>query len=520
MEVEKFPLNGIQNRTQKILAAIGEGLYERQEVIALGFLSAIAGESLFMLGPPGVGKSMVARRMKHAFQGGTSFEYLMNRFSTPDEIFGPISITRLSKEDKFERLTENYLPGASVVFLDEIWKAGPSIQNALLTVINEKLYRNGEQEVKVKLQGLVSASNELPANDEGLEALWDRFLVRYYVDRIMDDDNFFEMITSNTETEMQLAPELTIREEEIEQWSDSIDTIHVPAEVLDVIAIIRKYIEKYNQETAAGTNEQPELYVSDRRWRKIVRLMRTSAFLNERKEVDLTDCFLISFCIWNSPDQLDMVKSWVGQAISKHGITRKYNLSSVQRQIEQLKEQTQDKSREEKLINVEVPLLVDSRFFKLEGFPSDYNLMLRADFELLGGGMTDTKLYASYGGFKNYDVARLSTHEIEVRLGKDYKKFKLKSKIEQQKRFLPKRPDEESYSTLNRQIKDMLQYLDQVAEKLDLQRREFPQQVPNIFVDNSWRQVLESSMNDTLRQVVEYKMEVQKLRQDLVEVYG
>lgn len=108
----------------------------------------------------------------------------MNRFSTPDEIFGPVSISQLKDQDKYERIVNNYLPSATVVFLDEIWKAGPSIQNALLTVLNEKLYRNGEQEIKVPMKALISASNELPNKGEGLEALWDRFLVRLIVDSV------------------------------------------------------------------------------------------------------------------------------------------------------------------------------------------------------------------------------------------------------------------------------------------------------------------------------------------------
>jgi len=172
----------VKQRIQKLLQELNTGIYEKEEVMALSLLSAVAGESIFLLGAPGVAKSLIARRLKYAFEGGKAFEYLMSRFSTPDEIFGPVAISKLKNEDKYERVVENYLPSADVVFLDEIWKAGPSIQNALLTVINEKKYRNGAQEIDIPMKALISASNELPAKNEGLEALWDRFLVRLEVE--------------------------------------------------------------------------------------------------------------------------------------------------------------------------------------------------------------------------------------------------------------------------------------------------------------------------------------------------
>ncbi len=186
----------IKERVTAILSGMKQGTFERDEALALSLLSALAGESIFLLGLPGVGKSMIARRLKLAFDKALVFEYLMSRFSTPDEIFGPVSISKLKDEDSYERMTAGYLPDADVVFLDEIWKAGPAIQNSLLTVLNEKIYLNGNHELQLPLKGIIAASNELPAKDEGLEALWDRFLIRYVVDPIMDKQNFLRLLSS------------------------------------------------------------------------------------------------------------------------------------------------------------------------------------------------------------------------------------------------------------------------------------------------------------------------------------
>ena len=289
----------IKPRIKTLLEQLNEGIYEKEEVIALALLSSIAGESIFLLGPPGVAKSLIARRLKYAYEDAKVFEYLMSRFSTPDEIFGPVSISKL-KNDKYERIIENYLPSASVVFLDEIWKAGPSIQNALLTILNEKIYRNGAEESDVPIKALISASNELPAKDQGLEALWDRFLVRLVVMGIEDRKKFNEMIAMpSVSFEDRLSGKIT--DEDYKKWSKEIDNINIPDNVFNVIHVIRNYIEQHNQKEE---NDDSKLYVSDRRWRKIMRLLRTSAFLNGRTEVDLMDCFLIKHCIWNDEKKL------------------------------------------------------------------------------------------------------------------------------------------------------------------------------------------------------------------------
>ena len=184
----------MKERFELLLREMNRGIYEKETEISLSLLAALAGESIILLGPPGVAKSMVARQLKTAFRDAQSFEYLMSRFSTPDEIFGPVSIQKLKTSDTYERAVKGYLPTADVVFLDEIWKAGPAIQNTLLTVINEKIFRNGNREMHLPLKLLVAASNELPAKGEGLEALWDRFVIRIESRPIKLEKNFRAML--------------------------------------------------------------------------------------------------------------------------------------------------------------------------------------------------------------------------------------------------------------------------------------------------------------------------------------
>lgn len=290
----------MKERIQALLQEMNRGIYEKETEVMLALLAAIAGESIIILGPPGVAKSMVARRLKSAFRDARSFEYLMSRFSTPDEIFGPVSISLLKSSDKYERTIDGYLPTADVVFLDEIWKAGPAIQNTLLTVINEKLFRNGEKEIHLPLKLLVAASNELPAQGEGLEALWDRFLIRVETGCIKKLDCFNQMLLDDNDGDATCDSKWQITDREYADWTKQIQGVAVADSVLDCIHVIRKALGAV---TLSNSDERRQVYVSDRRWKKIVKLLRTSAFLQDRKEVDMTDLLPIYHCLWNEPDE-------------------------------------------------------------------------------------------------------------------------------------------------------------------------------------------------------------------------
>lgn len=319
-------------RFKQLLGEMNRGIYEKETEISLSLLAALAGESIILLGPPGVAKSMVARQLKTAFREAQSFEYLMSRFSTPDEIFGPVSIQKLKTSDTYERAVEGYLPTADVVFLDEIWKAGPAIQNTLLTVINEKIFRNGNREMHLPLKLLVAASNELPAKGEGLEALWDRFVIRIESRPIKLEKNFRAMLLE-VKSEEQRASEVKSEErgvkeqssaaegkansnaitaEEYAGWTERIDKIGVKIEVLDAISAIRKSLRAVNVDETA---ERRNIYVSDRRWKNIVRLLRTSAFMQDREEVDICDLLPIYHCLWQEPEERDAIRNIVIRAL-------------------------------------------------------------------------------------------------------------------------------------------------------------------------------------------------------------
>ena len=294
--------------------AMSAGAYERDEVIGLSLLAALSGESIFLLGVPGVGKSMVARRLKMAFRDARSFEYRMSRFSTPDEIFGPVSISKLKDCDTYERVTDGYLPTADIVFLDEIWKAGPSIQNSLLTAINEKIFRNGDRDLELPLKGIISASNELPAEGEGLEALWDRFLIRYIVRPIYNRLNF-KALLSERSAEPSVDRELAFSDEEYRSLILRSRDIDVPESIMDYIYNLRALIVKQSQENDSDENEVP--YVSDRRWKKMLGIIRMSALLNGRNQVDYSDCLLMEHMIWDHDSQIPKVGKDICEELAK-----------------------------------------------------------------------------------------------------------------------------------------------------------------------------------------------------------
>ncbi|UPR37233.1 DUF3763 domain-containing protein [Vibrio cyclitrophicus] len=326
----------LSERINKLAHALSDGVYEREDTIKLCLLAALAGESVFLLGPPGIAKSLIAKRLIQAFDNSSYFEYLMTRFSTPEEVFGPLSIQELKDNGRYVRLTEGYLPTAQVVFLDEIWKAGPAILNTLLTVVNEKTFKNGSDIERVPMRLLVSASNELPDEDSGLEALYDRMLVRVFVNRIQNKQNFKSMLTTGTSQEAVIPKGLAITDIEYHQWQKELDKLELTDNSFDKLFELKTMLEETVKKQ--GSESESELYVSDRRWKKAVKLLKASAFFSGRDSVNPLDIMLLQDCLWHSPESRDVVRS----VVKDFALNRAFDQQESKAQIEMSREELEE----------------------------------------------------------------------------------------------------------------------------------------------------------------------------------
>lgn len=297
----------LQIKLKNLLSELNKGVIEREPVIRLSLLGLIAGENTLLIGPPGTGKSMLARRLSDCLTKPDNnsdsthyFEYLLTKFSTPEEIFGPLAISEL-KKDNFKRNTYSYLPSVQLGFLDEIFKASSSILNSLLTLLNEKIYHNGAEIQQTPLLALIAASNELPLGHSELEALYDRFLIRVFVDYISPENRtaFFKPFDH-----YYIPDELKFSAEEVIEIRKQAQSIKVPEDVAQsVLTIWNRHKEEFK--------EDAQEYLSDRRLAKVIQLMKVSAYTNAREQVDYSDVLLLKDCIWNSDRNAETAKDIV-----------------------------------------------------------------------------------------------------------------------------------------------------------------------------------------------------------------
>lgn len=281
----------MREKVLQIEQELNEHYFERKEVVKGLIVGLLTKQHVLLLGPPGTAKSMLANDICSRI-GGQYFHWLLARTSTPEELFGPISLKAL-ENDSYQRITTNKLPEATVAFVDEIFKCNSAVLNTMLSVLNERLFFNDGTPVKVPLQMTVGASNELPEDREELDALWDRFMMRFIVKGIRDPRNFEKMIAGTTQ---KTSAPTTLTAQELEQAQSDVAAVSLDKVLPRITELRSKIISDLN------------IAVSDRRWNTCAILIKAHAWLEGRQEATEDDLEVLSSALWTDPSQITQVR--------------------------------------------------------------------------------------------------------------------------------------------------------------------------------------------------------------------
>jgi MoxR-like ATPase len=292
------PVSSPRDLLRTVREELRQLFLERAELIDGALVGLLSGQHVLVIGPPGTAKSMLADEVCRRITGARYFQWLLTRFTTPEELFGAISLKALEADD-YRRLTTHKLPEAHIAFLDEVFKASSSILNTILTLMHERRFHNGREVTPVPLLTLFGASNELPEDDE-LLALNDRFLLRFVVDYLGEDFRFLKLLQAQPpadRTTMSLA--------ELEVARAEAAAVTVPGEVLRAVADLRRELGRRS------------VVASDRRWAQSIGVLRAHAWLDDRDTVGDADVAFLEHVLWRDPAERQTVHEVIRELL--HG---------------------------------------------------------------------------------------------------------------------------------------------------------------------------------------------------------
>ncbi|WP_067728854.1 AAA family ATPase [Oceanobacillus damuensis] len=284
-------------KIREIKDALNGKYLEREQQVEGMLIALLSRQHILLVGPPGTAKSALSMELSTIIENSTYFQWLLTKYTTPDEVFGGIMLKDI-EEGIHKHNTEKKLAEAHLVFLDEIFKGSSEILNALLKAINERTFENGTEEMDMPLMTLVGASNEYPDEEDGLDALFDRFLLRFEVDYIKDRRNLLKVM-KGTGQEQEMP---TISLEELENLQFLREMVAIPDEVYEKVADIWEELRDEG------------IFPSDRRIQRCYSVLQAKALMEQRQIVEVKDILFLQHALWQNIDQ----KGQVTEIIRKH----------------------------------------------------------------------------------------------------------------------------------------------------------------------------------------------------------
>jgi MoxR-like ATPase len=271
-------------------------LFEREEAIRGAIVALLSKQNVFFLGPPGTAKSLLCDQLCDRIAGANIFKWLLTKHTEPNEIFGPYSARQLVEHDVYRRVTAGRLPEAHFFFADEIWKSNSAVLNSLLKAINERVHEDAGTWVPIPLMNVFAASNEVPTDRNECAAIWDRFLMTFWVPEVQEHDNFCRMLLNRGAKPPPAKTKLTFQE--IEAAQDAVAKVRFTPEVIELTARIREELER---------DKDKGVSASSRRWSQAMCAVAAMAFLAGRTEVEPSDLEVLVHCLWRVPGERRLV---------------------------------------------------------------------------------------------------------------------------------------------------------------------------------------------------------------------
>lgn len=287
---------------QKFRGSLNNAFLERTPVIDGLLAAVITKQNAFLFGLPGTGKSELVRAVSNGFTGSSFFGYLLSPTTDPSELFGPVAVSKLLK-DEYSRDVQGYLPTANIAFLDELFRGSSAVLNSLLTILNERTFNNGKEVLTTPIQSIVAATNSFP-QEEALQAFCDRFLFRPTVDLLKAPTSKRLLDTWALDIEQRPTVESNLSYADLGKLQEEATLIAPSDEFLDSFAQVFEMLATRG------------ITVSDRRRVQILKFMRGWALVQGDDKLypeHLHDSLI--HIVYQTPDDVGVIREVLDQVI-------------------------------------------------------------------------------------------------------------------------------------------------------------------------------------------------------------